>query len=95
MPTNEERRTIARNLRACAKAISPSAGDEVLGHCIRLALDVEPVVGSRADELLMRLSDLIDPDCVDETWCKVCGHIIPEGWEECPRCKTEVQNADE
>ena len=37
-----------------------------------------------------RLADLIDPGCRQEVYCKVCGHVIPDGWGECPRCKSKV-----
>lgn len=55
-------------------------GSDMMPECVKLVFD--------------RLADLIDPDCRQESYCKVCGHVIPDGCGECPRCRSKVMPDD-
>lgn len=88
MPTDDERRRIAANLRANAG----TGYIEVEPLCEAIGCDARR--GSGEGIVWNRLADLIDPDLRDESFCKVCGHVIPAGWSECPRCKTKVVSDD-
>lgn len=93
MTTDSERRAVARRLRRSRSEWSGMGWRLWLGpkFCAVVLSD-----GNR-DELedaAHRLADLIDPDCRNESFCKVCGHVIPDGWSECPRCKSKVVSDD-
>lgn len=88
--SDEERREVARRLRNVEMNAIPDAridDNPMTVEFIAAAVfyDLPYVRG-----LFSRLADLIDPDLRDESFCKVCGHVIPDGWGECPRCKSKV-----
>ena len=45
-------------------------------------------------EFQNRLADLIGPECRRGEFCRVCGHVIPDGWSECPKCRSKVVRDD-
>lgn len=89
MISDTDRREVARRLRELGKlAYSPDNTYELMAD----ALSVDDFEGT--DELFSRLADLIDPECRHEEFCRVCGHMIPDGWSECPRCRSKVVRDD-
>ena len=88
MISDEERREVARRLRE----LDYSDLQESLTCAYLDALGIkgyEDWVG-----IAHRLADLIDPECRHEEFCRVCGHVIPDGWSECPRCRSKVVRDD-
>lgn len=86
--TDAERREVAKRLRELD--YSDLQESLICAYLDALGIDgYEDWVG-----IAHRLADLIDPDLRDESFCEVCGHIIPDGWSECPRCKTKVVSDD-
>lgn len=97
----EERRDVARRLR--------NLDDERIAGKLALngtwvfadVLD-EALFGKRIFKIqkhglgyiTSKLADLIDPDCRHESYCEVCGHVIPDGCGECPRCRSKVMPDD-
>lgn len=103
MATNDECRKVARMLRGInAEGLDLSRRYEYGFDYALLALAyIADAAGLHyapyeftVAELCNRLAELIDPDCRHETYCKVCGHVIPEGWGECPRCRSKVVSND-
>lgn len=92
MITDDERRKVAARLREYA---SWDEDGELVG-CTEFGEAVLNLLscGDTERECFNALADLIDPDCRNESFCKVCGHVIPDGWSECPRCKTKVVSDD-
>lgn len=94
MVTDDERREVARRLREAASCYEKIKRD-VDFYPVESALGLEPTGETTyTPESVRSLADLIDPDCRDESFCKVCGHIIPDGWSECPRCGSKVVSDD-
>lgn len=83
--STEERRDVARRLR---KAIGLTEFAEVLGFNWTDDSDW----GWK--DVSSLVADLIDPECRHEEFCRVCGHVIPDGWSECPRCRSKVVRDD-
>lgn len=89
MVTDNERREVAKALREANFYMSYRSKRDMWDELRR-------IIGEYNDRpfggvyTFARLADLIDPDCRNESFCKVCGHVIPDGWGECPRCKSEA-----
>lgn len=110
MIRDEERREIARRLRGLngnmrhvrrvyeAEGLSIFCEDQADYYqiCDAVAgyLPAEHMHPCDYEELHERLADLIDPECRHEEFCRVCGHVIPNGWGECPRCRSKVVRDD-
>ena len=58
-----------------------------------MAVPVMRWIGKRIQEVADD-ADLIDPGCRYEKFCRVCGHVIPDGWSECPRCRSKMVRDD-
>lgn len=85
--SDSERARIAEKLRERADDPWMELGD----LCEDIGCDVR-----RGEEaaVFRRLADLIDPECRHEEFCRVCGHVIPDGWSECPKCRSKVVRDD-
>ena len=93
MISDEDRREVARKLREYVDLPDDWWADTYSGFYVEKCVfgDVER---HREPELFVRLADLIDPECRHEEFCRVCGHVIPDGWSECPRCRSKVVRDD-
>ena len=100
--STEERREVARRLREVNPyrnqsytipyhRYTPAA--EYLAE-LAGALGYSPKNDVSRLEFQSKLADLIDPECRHEEFCRVCGHVIPDGWSECPRCRSKVVRDD-
>lgn len=87
-----ERREVARRLRKLEIGVTGSI--TTMGTLAKNILDAIKYGHSDAMTPYGLLAELIDPDCRHEKYCKVCGHVIPEGWGECPRCRSKVVSND-
>lgn len=85
MISDEKRREVARRLR---KTIGLTEFAEALGFNWNDGSDW----GWK--DVSNLVADLIDPECRHEEFCRVCGHVIPDGWSECPRCRSKVVRDD-
>lgn len=85
MPTDKERREVARRLRETGDELESAA---LLWYHIAKALGVRTATDGKT--ACGMLADLIEPECRYEEFCRVCGHVIPDGWSECPRCRSKV-----
>ena len=101
MTTIEERREIAANLRsrysdAEFESESPLARGMhlLIAICGSIFPDRRSREKASEQDMLNRLADLIEPECRHEEFCRVCGHVIPDGWSECPRCRSKVVRDD-
>lgn len=96
-PTSEERREIARRLRAAAKTKSNSA--DYLWKRLEIAVNGWRF-GDGIDEsyvfdndVLARLADLIDQTCTSvlaKDKCSVCGETLGSHANYCPKCGARV-----
>ena len=93
MTTDSERREVARRMREYAD-LPDDWWQETCAEFYIEKCAFGNVDRHSEAELFTRLADLIDPDCRNESFCKVCGHVIPDGWSECPRCKSKVVSDD-
>lgn len=79
----ERRQEIAERLRkACYSGAVSIAG---LRDALGLSM-ITPVYAT--SESVMKLAEIIDPE--SDELCPVCGHVIYEDWEDCPKCGTKV-----
>ena len=97
MATDDERRRVAAALREYASFDHECEDEEEFsvdcadwGERVINLLDC----GDTEEECYAYLADLIDPECRHEEFCRVCGHVIPDGWSECPRCRSKVVRDD-
>lgn len=91
MATDDERRRVAAALRGYVRRYEAPTWKAL---CNIVLGREEGARDLRKIHTLDRLADLIDPDLRDESFCKVCGHVIPDGWGECPRCKSKAVSDD-
>lgn len=84
MTKDETARKIANGLRELADGMQ-----DVDAFDIACVLELEATSRfAYSSEDVLKLADVIDPDNVE--WCSVCGHVIPDGWDECPKCATKA-----
>lgn len=95
--TSDERREIARRLRAAAKTKSGSA--DYLWNRLEIAVNGWKFGDAINDsyvfdnDVLSRLADLIDPTCTSvlaKDKCSVCGEPLGSHANYCPKCGARV-----
>ena len=101
MTTIEERREIAAKLRSRSDdeefhSENPMARGVhlLIAICESVFHDRRAREMASEQDMLNRLADLIEPGCRLEEVGRVCGHVIPDGWSECPRCRSKVVRDD-
>lgn len=98
MITDDERRDVAGRLRDSIPAdLHLGRGNKAWGLLYLTLFGrymPNQASGRTYKQVAELLADLIDPDCRHESYCEVCGHVIPDGCGECPRCRSKVMPDD-